>query len=433
MNRAIARVRGATAAYSGVSGYVMFEQLASDPLATVTVHVQITGLTPGNHGFHVHQYGDVRYTDGLQTMGAHFVPFCVPPDMEVDANGNLIPSDNTCSQDARHGIPPDVNRQPGDMGNIAIQADGTPDVASSLLTIGQQKMSLSDGLRSIIGRTVVVHMGEDDGGQPFGNAGVPEAYGVIGIKSTDAGLTNEARAPSRPHVDKIMCTFEPPAGDAVDGIGASAAYISGFALLSLQEPYSAGKARLQAELAGLTAGSTHSFHFHKWGDMTVDLNDGRLGEIYSSNSIELDELHVDSRGIGLLDTVFDDPSLIFDTSTGLGGLQQHVGRSLTIHSGPSTSSPTIAAAACGIAHPHAALDTDGQHSPAGLTAGLSGGVVFLVVVTAIFIVTLGCIATLYYFRYPIPLCGRWLYSAEYSTPPPPPPDKTVPMVQVNKV
>ena len=46
-----------------------------------------------------------------------------------------------------------------------------------------------------------------------------------------------------------------------------------------QEPYSAGKARLQAELAGLTAGSTHSFHFHKWGDMTVDLNDGRLGAL----------------------------------------------------------------------------------------------------------------------------------------------------------
>ncbi len=217
MNRAIARMRGASAEYASVSGYVLFEQPADDALADVTVHVQILGVTPGTHGFHVHQYGDVRFTDSLASMGAHFVPNCVPPDMDVDNSGNLIESENVCAQDAKHGLPPSVERQPGDMGNIVIQADGTPDTASSRLTIGQSKMSLSDGLRSIVGRTVVVHRNRDDGSQPFGNAGMPEAYGVIGLASTAAGTTNGAVAPSVPHVTKIMCAA--PAGRRRSPVG----------------------------------------------------------------------------------------------------------------------------------------------------------------------------------------------------------------------
>ena len=48
--------------------------------------------------------------------------------------------------------------------------------------------------------------------------------------------------------------------------------------------------RLQARLAGLREGTTHSFHFHQLGDMTVDLNARQppwLGPIYSGEGISL--------------------------------------------------------------------------------------------------------------------------------------------------
>merc|ERR1719230_887290 len=104
-------------------------------------------------------------------------------------------------------------RQPGDMGNVVAAPDGSVDTT---ITIGQQKMSLSDPLRSIIGRTVVFHSNRDDGSAPYGNAGPPEAYGVIGIASTPLGRTNLAQAPSVPHVTKVICTFEQPSSSATN-------------------------------------------------------------------------------------------------------------------------------------------------------------------------------------------------------------------------
>ena len=192
INRAVASIRGASGFYSAVTGSVTFEQAADDPLADITVRVSVSGLHPGLHGFHVHQYGDVRDTATLSTIGYHFVPFCIPPDVIVDPeNGDIIETPDGCADDQVHGLPPDSKRQPGDMGNLVIGADGSPDAASGTLTIGQGKMSLTDPLRSIIGRTVIVHQRVDDGGQPYGNAGNPEAYGVIGIAST-VGTTNGA-------------------------------------------------------------------------------------------------------------------------------------------------------------------------------------------------------------------------------------------------
>ncbi len=86
----------------------------------------------------------------------------------------------------------------------------------------------------------------------------------------------------------------------------------------------------------------------------------------------MDSIQTNAKGIGVLDLQFRASGLAFDPdSTRASGLQQHVGRSLTIHEGASASSPTVAAAACGIAHPHATIDTEFASAP---PAGLSPGV-----------------------------------------------------------
>ena len=325
--RAIARVHGATGIDSNVFGSVIFEQQTA--LGDVTVRVEIEGLRPGFHGFHVHQYGDVRSTSDLTTISAHFVPYCAPPN--IDENGQQVrelflfsrarsppffycplhaispphaPSASQvggCEEDQVHGLPPNATRQPGDMGNLEVGPDGSLTQASRVLTIGQSKMSLSDPLRSIIGRTILIHAERDDGSQPYGNAGGPEAYGVIGLASTPVGGSNNAQAPQIPHVTKVICTFQSdsstPINPTLDGQPTQIApgSVGGSALLQLMEPHQPGVVRMQARLLGLTRHSTHSFHFHSWGDMTVGLTNGALGPIYAENAIVVE--HVEARAL----------------------------------------------------------------------------------------------------------------------------------------
>ena len=161
-NYAVAKVLG-SAAGSSITGTVKFEQDASAALGDMTVTYSITGLPPSppnGFGFHVHQYGDTRITDKLTTMAAHFVPFMMCDD----------PTDAVCKamieNDSVHGMPPSTRRQPGDMGNIPcpdalVGCDDTSaggDVLGTLV-IGQQKMSLTDSMRSIVGRVIVIHSG----------------------------------------------------------------------------------------------------------------------------------------------------------------------------------------------------------------------------------------------------------------------------------
>lgn len=55
----------------GVSGVLNFTEWSDKPGVQITGTV--TGLTPGKHGFHVHQYGDV-FTQGCDSPGSHFNP-----------------------------------------------------------------------------------------------------------------------------------------------------------------------------------------------------------------------------------------------------------------------------------------------------------------------------------------------------------------------
>jgi Cu-Zn family superoxide dismutase len=92
-----------------VSGVVTFEQMGD----SVRVHAEIEGLTEGQHGFHIHQYGD-----------------CTAPDLS-SAGGHYNPANN------QHAAPTDANRHMGDMGNIEADAEGnaTLDYVDNTITL----------------------------------------------------------------------------------------------------------------------------------------------------------------------------------------------------------------------------------------------------------------------------------------------------------
>jgi Cu-Zn family superoxide dismutase len=133
---------------SKVHGMVTFTQTGT----SVRVVADLEGLTPGKHGFHIHQYGDCSAADG-SSAGGHFNPDNV-------AHGAL------------NGEPSHV----GDLGNIEADKSG-----KAHLELTDTQMTFS-GPHSIVGRGVIVHAGEDDmKSQPTGNAGGRVACGVIGI------------------------------------------------------------------------------------------------------------------------------------------------------------------------------------------------------------------------------------------------------------
>ena len=119
----------------------------------VRVVAHITGLTPGQHGFHIHEKGDCSAPDAT-SAGGHFNP-----------------------TGAKHGGPDDAQRHAGDFGNITADASGTAHYERVDMHI------TFDGPNSILGRGVIVHAIADDlTGQPAGNAGARVACGVIQLR-----------------------------------------------------------------------------------------------------------------------------------------------------------------------------------------------------------------------------------------------------------
>jgi len=118
----------------------------------IKVTADIMGLSPGKHGFHIHEFGDCTAPDGT-SAGGHFNPENQP-----------------------HAGPDQAKRHVGDLGNIEADNSGNAHYARS------DTQLKFDGRDSIIGRGVIVHAGEDDlASQPSGNAGPRVACGVIGI------------------------------------------------------------------------------------------------------------------------------------------------------------------------------------------------------------------------------------------------------------
>lgn len=132
---------------SSVSGTVNF-QAVGDKLH---VAARIAGLTPGEHGFHIHEAGDCSAADASSAKG-HFNPMAKP-----------------------HGHFGGIDHHAGDMPNLVADAAGNATVSGEVALL-----SLAGDTNGIINRSVVIHADPDDyKSQPAGNSGKRVACGVI--------------------------------------------------------------------------------------------------------------------------------------------------------------------------------------------------------------------------------------------------------------
>lgn len=122
------------------------------------IRYNISNLTDGEHGFHIHEYGDL--TEGCSSGCSHFNP----------TNSN-------------HGGLKCRNCHAGDLGNI----NSINGLSKGI--IRTNKVTLQNSIRNIIGRMIIVHADRDDLGKgdnaeslKTGNAGKRLACGVIGIR-----------------------------------------------------------------------------------------------------------------------------------------------------------------------------------------------------------------------------------------------------------
>jgi Cu-Zn family superoxide dismutase len=144
-----------------VFGSVLFSQ--SDLWAPTILTANFTGLTPNsNHGFHIHDYGDL--SQGCQSVGEHYNPF-----------------------ELEHGAPHIHSRHAGDLGNVLADQFGN----NSTFYMENDQIKLA-GRFSIVGRTCVIHLREDDYGnstslesRTTGSSGERIACGIVGLLNPD--------------------------------------------------------------------------------------------------------------------------------------------------------------------------------------------------------------------------------------------------------
>lgn len=202
----------------------------------VKIEASVNGLTDGCHGFHVHLYGDEVGADDGTAAAGHWNP-----------NG------------VDHSGPDDAIRHVGDLGNIC----STGGKASYSKTFASDDPSrpaiISNFVNSIIGRSLVIHVNEDDlESQPTGNAGPRAAIGIIGIGNQDlyyeetdidtVEVTEHITADDFEVPTTLVCKIR---GDGIIGFGA-------VMLVGNEIEY-------RASVYGLTPGK-HGYHIHWYGE-----------------------------------------------------------------------------------------------------------------------------------------------------------------------
>ena len=124
------------------------------------IWVTFSGLNPGKHGFHIHEFGNL--TNYCHTAGGHYNPY-----------------------KKTHGGPTDEERHVGDLGNVVADENGNVEWEF------EDKLIKVAGEYSVIGRSFVIHENEDDLGKggfsdssTTGHAGGRIACGIIGITAS---------------------------------------------------------------------------------------------------------------------------------------------------------------------------------------------------------------------------------------------------------
>ena len=150
---------------NNITGIVKFKQYKNKCKVTYN----IKNIKPGKHGFHVHEYGDIR--DGCKSACSHF-----NPDKKT------------------HGSRKSKIRHVGDLGNIV---SNSKKIAcgyffDNLISLDYKSKNC------ILGRMIVIHKDEDDLGKGnnkesliTGNAGDRIACGVIGICKPTSNKTRK--------------------------------------------------------------------------------------------------------------------------------------------------------------------------------------------------------------------------------------------------
>ena len=148
-----------------INGNVFFKETQRG----LQIKISISGISPGKHGLHIHEYGDL--TEGCSSLCSHFGP-----------------------TNSVHGGRNSEERHLGDLGNVEADKNGNVE-----MTIYDKDLKIT-GDYGIVGRSVVLHADEDDLGKggikngeivdeekhkeglKTGNAGKRIACGIIGYK-----------------------------------------------------------------------------------------------------------------------------------------------------------------------------------------------------------------------------------------------------------
>ncbi|QOD40015.1 sod [Matsumuraeses phaseoli granulovirus] len=137
----------------------ILEFIQDKPSMPVNIVGFINHLPRGNHGIHIHEFGDT--SNGCTSAGEHFNPF-----------------------HKTHGGPGDAERHLGDLGNVYSNCSNS----TTFVNIIDHMISLY-GPYNILGRSMVVHAMADDYGKGAnemskitGNSGSRLACGIIGVK-----------------------------------------------------------------------------------------------------------------------------------------------------------------------------------------------------------------------------------------------------------
>ena len=135
-----------------VKGYILLK----DTKRGCKIDVQLRNVKKGYHGFHIHQFGDLR--DGCNSLGSHYNP-------HLQNHGGI---------DTKH-------RHKGDLGNIYANKN---EIVNHIMYVKNLKV------KELLGRSFIIHDKKDDLGKggdkeslKTGNAGKRIACGIIGLKN----------------------------------------------------------------------------------------------------------------------------------------------------------------------------------------------------------------------------------------------------------